>query len=108
MYLFILPGNVSETESLFRDPFPLDERKRRQIDEYVPIFFNELTFTNEQIATCEGNKPCLFDLAVTNDTQFAADTKEVEVIANATIDILSKEYYLELKYSMKNHTLTHR
>ena len=80
-------------ESLFRDPICPDERKRRQTDEYVPIFFNQLTFTDEQIAICKGNKPCLFDLAVTNDTQFAVNTKETEEIANATIDILSKEYY---------------
>ena len=77
-------------ESLFRDSFTPKDRKKRQTDEYTPIFFNELNFTDDQIAACQGNKPCLFDLAVTNDTQFAANTKEAEEIANATMDILSK------------------
>ena len=91
MIFCLISGNASKMESLFRDPVCPDERKRRQTDEYVPVFFNQLTFTNEQIAACEGNKPCLFDLAVTNDTKIAANTKEAEEIANATIDILSKE-----------------
>ena len=77
-------------ESLFRDPFTSEDRKKRQTDEYVPIFFDELTFTDDQIAVCQGSKPCLFDLAVTNDTQLAVDTKEAEEIANATLDVLSK------------------
>ena len=55
------------------------------------MFFNQLTFTDEQIAACDGSKPCLFDLAVTNDTQFAATTKEAEENANATINLLSKD-----------------
>ena len=85
---------MSVDESLFRDPVDPeseDNRRKRQADEYVPVFFNQLTFTDEQIAACDGSKPCLFDLAVTNDTQFAATTKEAEENANATINLLSKD-----------------
>lgn len=83
-------GKVHENESLFQDHFTSKDRKKRQTDEYVPIFFKELTFTEDQIAACQGNKPCLFDLAVTNDTQLAIRTKEAEESANATMDVLSK------------------
>ena len=70
-----------------------NDRKKRQTEEnaYVPLFFNQLNFTDEQIAICEGSYPCLFDLAVTGDKTFAGHTKEDEKIANETNTILCKK-----------------
>ena len=84
-------GNSSREESLFCDPICFKARRKRQTDgvDYVPIFFDELDFTDDQITACNGNNQCLFDLAVTNDAEFARKTKEAEESANATIAILS-------------------
>ena len=89
--MLVLLGNVSREESLFRDPVGSEARRKRQADgvNFVPIFFDDLDFTNDQRIACDGNNQCLFDLAVTNDTEFARKTMEAEETANATIAILS-------------------
>lgn len=88
----VLLGNASREESLFCDhPVCFKARRKRQADgvDFVPIFFDELDFTNDQITTCDGNAQCLFDLVVTNDVEFARKTKEAQETANATIAVLS-------------------
>lgn len=67
-------------------------RKKRQEpgtdpDDFVPIFFFELNPTEEQVAMCGGNENCVFDLVVTNDTEFAERTLNEEKEANETIDL---------------------
>ena len=88
----IILGKTSREESLFRDPVGSEAHRKRQADgvNFVPIFFDELEFTDDQIIACNGNNHCLFDLAVTNNTDFARKTKEAEETANETIAILSR------------------
>lgn len=70
-------------------------RKRQTDQEFVPIFYDDLTFTDEQREVCENSDTCLFDLAVTNDMTFANNTLNQEKVANSTIAILSKNTYYE-------------
>lgn len=57
---------------------------------FVPVFLDELTFTEEQRIACEDNRQCLFDLAVTGSMDFANNTLMEDKIANATKEVLSK------------------
>ena len=50
----------------------------------MPIFFDELNFTSEQVVICEDNLQCLFDLAVTGDMEIASNTLQFEKVTNAT------------------------
>ena len=87
-----------EEESFFYYPGNNQSRKRQtggtytdyQNPSFVPIFLDELNFTDDQRTTCENNLQCLFDLAVTGETEFAMTTLEQEKIANSTIEILRK------------------
>jgi hypothetical protein len=82
---------VTPTESLFYTPGPTgDERHKRQATEFVPVFLDELTLTDDQRNACENNVECLFDLAVTGDMDFANNTLMEGKEANATIEVLSK------------------
>ncbi len=56
----------------------------------TPILFEELTFTDAQIQFCDNSPPCLYDLAVTGNTDAAQTTLDTENEANATIATLSK------------------
>lgn len=82
-----ISGQTTEEESLFHY---LSARGRRQTYEdyqnssFIPLFLDELTFTDEQRIACEGNDQCLFDLAVTGDMQFAENTLNHEKDANRT------------------------
>ena len=67
--------------------FTQDRRKRQALDNFEPIFLSELNFTDDQILSCEGNVQCLFDLAITNDTEVGMQTLEEEKVVNATIDL---------------------
>ena len=74
--------------------FTEDRIKRQARDNFEPIFFSDLNFTDDQILVCEGNAQCLFDLAITNDTEIGMQTLEEEKGANATIDLLGIVYIL--------------
>ena len=82
-------GRVGADESLFYKP----GRRRRQTTpdvDFVPIFFDELMNVTDQVSTlCEGNRQCIFDLAVTGDTDFAMNTLDHEKEANETKQTLS-------------------
>ena len=84
--LFFYPGEPTE-------PAVMGRRKRQTYEEYqnfnfVPIFLDELTFTDDQKVICEGDLQCLFDLAVTGDVEFANTTLMEGKIANETIKLL--------------------
>lgn len=91
-------GQATEAESLFYYAGNSQSRKRQvegsyndfQNPAFVPIFLDELNFTNDQREICENNLQCLFDLAVTEETDFAMKTLEQEKVANTTVEILSK------------------
>lgn len=93
-------GQVTEFESLFYYPGESQRKKRQaggtyddfQNINFVPIFTDELNFTDEQRVVCEDNLQCLFDLAITEETEFAMTTLEQEKIANATTDTLGNQY----------------
>ena len=89
-------GKVSEEESFF---YYAGQGRKRQAGgtyedfqnlNFVPIFSDELNFTEEQRVLCEDNLQCLFDLAVTEETTFAMETLEQEKIANTTTKTLRK------------------
>lgn len=93
VYGYII-GQVSPEESLFFYPAG-GRRKRQTYEEYqnlefVPIFLDQLTFTEEQELVCEGHVECLFDLAVTGDMEFANNTLMEDKFANTTKEVLSK------------------
>lgn len=67
------------------------DRKRRQVDDldfectsfdncgdhsFVGVTFEDLNFTEAQMAMCNNDETCLFDLAVTGDEGFANTTLE--------------------------------
>ena len=89
MCLFFDLGNLTNSSDV-RLLYPTSsagERRKRQSDEnatYVPVFFEELNFTDEQRMICDNNPQCLFDLAVTDDTEIALNTLEIERDVNTT------------------------
>ena len=94
-YYVTFPGQVSQEESLFFYPGFQGRRKRQTYDEFqnldfVPIFRDELNFTDDQEQACEGNAECLFDLAVTGDMEFANNTLNQDKFGNETKEVLSK------------------
>lgn len=93
---FLFTGQATEAESLF---YYAGNRRKRQVGgtyedfqnlNFVPIFLDELNFTDNQRMICENNLQCLFDLAVTGEMEFAMNTLEQEKVANTTVQILSK------------------
>ena len=83
--LFFYPGEAGAT----------GRRKRQTYDEYqnldfVPIFADELNFTEDQNMACGDHLQCLFDLAVTGDMDFANNTLMEDMVANTTKKVLSK------------------
>ncbi len=89
-------GQVSPDESLFfYSGGPQGRRRRQTYDEYqqldfIPIFHDELAFTEDQEKACEGHAECLFDLAVTGDMEFANNTLNQDKFVNATKEVLCK------------------
>ena len=76
-------------------------RRKRQTGEnfddfqnstFVPIYSDELNFTDEQRIICKDNPHCLFDFAVTEELNFALRTLQDEKSTNASITALSKGY----------------
>ena len=88
-------GQVREAESLFF--YPGGRRKRQTYEDFqnlnfVPIFLDELTFTEDQKTACGDHVQCLFDLAVTGDMEFANNTLKEDRVANETKEILGNCY----------------
>ena len=96
MTYFFLIGLISEDESLFHYEGATGTRRKRQSFEdfqnpdFAPVFFDNLTFTDEMRAACEEDLACLFDLAVTSDMAFASNTLDQTKVANSTKALLSK------------------
>lgn len=72
-------------------------RKRQTFEDFqnpnfVPLFFDNLTITDEMRTACEEDLACIFDLAVTNDMAFASNTLDQTKVANSTTAILSKYF----------------
>ena len=78
-----------QQDSLFSGPV-MGRRKRQTDEEFVPVFLDDLTFTDDQIVACEGNLECLFDLAVTGSMEFANTTLMDDREANQTKEVLGK------------------
>ena len=71
--LFTSTGAVTpEDQLIFSNTAP---RRRRQAG-FAPVFFNEFNYTDEQIAFCENDQACLFDLLVTGDDTIAMTALE--------------------------------
>lgn len=84
-------GRLLDSESLFMDSSL--RRKKRQFtvrDDFRPIFFDQLNFTEEQSTFCKGNRECLLNLVVTNDPEIGASVLEEETTSNITVDQLGK------------------
>ena len=96
MIKYTIAGRISEEESLFHYEGATGGRRKRQTFEdfqnpdFTPVFFDDLTFTDEMRAACEEDLACLFDLAVTSDMAFASNTLDQTKVANSTKAILSK------------------
>lgn len=90
-FLLLQIGRTQLDESLF-----YNGRRKRQADEtfgnssFVPIFSDELNFTEMQRLICQNNMQCLFDFAVTGERDIALETLQHEQEANATHEELSK------------------
>ena len=105
-------------------------RKKRQIDgpqfectsfdncgnhSFVGVSFEDLTFTEEQMAMCNNDEICLFDLVVTGDEEFAAETlksseedrRVQEIISKRELGARGKEDPRGYNYVEENWKLTH-
>ncbi len=88
-------------------------RRRRQVDDgpqfectsfdncgnhsFVGVSFEDLTFNEEQMTTCNNDETCLFDLAVTGDEEFAITSMESSEEDRRVQAIISKNnYYAQL------------
>lgn len=98
---------TNQEESFFYDGGATGDLHKRQTDEdsqtedFVPIFYEDLTFTDEQRKACENIDACLFDLAVTSDMSFASNTLDQEKVSNSTTAILSKSSLYIIMMMMK-------
>ena len=81
-------------------------RKKRQIDgpqfectsfencgnhSFEGVRFEDLNFTEEQMVMCNNNEACLYDLVVTGDEEFAAETLRSSEEFKSVREIISKE-----------------
>ena len=88
LYLsLIYSGEVTGTESIF---ITESRRKRQTNDEFVPIFFEDLTITDDQRMVCGNDEACLFDFAVTQDIDLANNNLEQQRETNETVEVASK------------------
>ena len=97
-------SNDSDTTQQPTDfPTTIEPTNPEPEEEFIPIFFNQLNFTDHQIMLCEGNNQCLFDFAVTGEEEFAMETLASNKKAQETRDILSKScfHHLLCWYTLK-------
>jgi hypothetical protein len=59
----------------------------------VGVVFEDLTFNEDQLAMCNDDDSCLFDLAVTGDEEFAATTLERSVEDIRVQEIISENMH---------------
>ena len=57
---------------------------------FVPLFLDELNFTDAQLMLCGGDEQCLFDFAVTGEEEFAMETLTSNNLAEETKDTIGK------------------
>ena len=57
---------------------------------FVPLFLDELNFTDAQLMVCGGDEQCLFDFAVTGEEEFAMETLTSNNLAEEIKDTISK------------------
>lgn len=69
-------------------------KKKRETTEqsspYVPIYFDQLNFTEEQKEVCNNDRQCMYDIAITGNQELALETREENVNLTTTVGILSK------------------
>ena len=95
---------LNESQSLFIYNGSMG-RKKRQIDgpqsectsfdncgnqSFVGVRFEDLTFTEEQMVMCNNDEACLYDLVVTGDEAFAAETLRSREEDRRVQEIISK------------------
>ncbi len=86
--IFLSIGRVNPYAlTLFSGPF---RRKRQTQDDYIPVYFEQLTFTDMQRTLCEDNKECLYDLVQTGEMGVALETLNQQKETNETRTVLSK------------------
>ena len=56
----------------------------------MPIFLDELDFTDEQKMVCGDNIQCLFDLNVTDEMDIAVQTLNHSIETEETRDVISE------------------
>ena len=88
-------GEVNTLESLFNDPSSMD--RKRQAEDFSPIFFDNLNFTVEQVELCGGSESCLFDFAVTGDVEIATNILEHEKNTTKAEEILCNNYDYDMQ-----------
>ena len=86
----ILLGQVPRQQDSLFSGSVMGRRKRQMDEEFIPVFIDEFTFTDDQIVACEGHQECLFDLAVTGSMEFANTTLMDDRDANQTKEVLGK------------------
>ena len=83
-------NDVTDTTQPPTDAPTTVEPSTPEPEEYVPIFFDELNFTDAQVMLCHGDQQCLFDFAVTGEEEFAMETLTSNNLAEETKDTISK------------------
>ncbi len=84
---FLFIGRVPSALTLFSGLF---RRKRQTQDDYIPVYFEQLNFTEMQRTLCEDNKECLYDLVQTGEMGVALATLNQQKETNETRAVLSK------------------
>ena len=96
--MYLLAGRVIDQENLFLLP-PVEPTVPSTTeaptiapteDDWVPIFLDELDFTDEQRMVCGDNIQCLFDLNVTNEMDLAVTTLNHSVETEETRQIIGE------------------
>lgn len=88
---------------MFKDP-ELPSQKKRQA--FMPVFPNQLNYTDEQRALCGDDHACLFDYAVTGSVSFAMTTLDSGKNFTKQVSELSKDKYQFLYKKIINYLMT--
>ena len=62
---------------------------------FVGVTFEELSFTEEQMAMCNNDETCLYDLALTGDMGFAQDTLDASEENMEVQQVIRKNNWLD-------------
>ena len=76
--LYLTTGNIANDPNNFLHPVTQNGRRKRQSDDFQPLFFEDLNITEAHRAICNNNSECILDLIASGDESLALATLEFE------------------------------